>query len=193
MSTHEEHIIKAIELERDAKVLDDLYKRYRGPVFSYIRKNNGSLEDAQDIFQEALIIFYKHVIDGKFNPKFTIGGFIFSISKNLWINQAQRNKRIYYTDNLLNNDQNVQKESTIMHHIITDERDHAISSVLNELDERCRTLLKHVIYDNMKMDEISNLMGFSSANTAKTKHYKCKKRLITIVQKYPNFKDILTF
>jgi hypothetical protein len=43
------------------------------------------------------------------------------------------------------------------------------------------------------MKEISEKMGFSSENVAKTKKFKCKQRLIELVKKDPSYKNVMQY
>jgi DNA-directed RNA polymerase specialized sigma24 family protein len=78
----------------DDRVLEHLYKQVLPKVKSYIARNSGNNEDARDIFQDAVVIFYKYVKTGKFDVQHDIAGFIFSVSKNLWINSAKRKNKV---------------------------------------------------------------------------------------------------
>src|SRR6187402_1717294 len=78
----------------DDSILEHLYRQVLPKVKNYVQRNSGTVDDARDVFQDAVIIFYKHVKLGKFNAEHDIAGFIFSISRNLWINAAKKKNRV---------------------------------------------------------------------------------------------------
>ena len=59
-------------------------------VSSFVLKNSGSQEDADDIFQDSLIVFYKNVIKSEFKLTAKISTYLFSIAKRLWLKNIQR-------------------------------------------------------------------------------------------------------
>ena len=86
-------IINYIKQGKDDAVLKYLYKKQWSVIRNYVIKNNGSEEEAQDIFQDAIVAFYKQVKLGKYNMNYEIGGFIYSVSRNLWINKVKKDNK----------------------------------------------------------------------------------------------------
>ena len=60
-------IIEAIKSNKADKVLLFLYKNLQPKISAWIRKNNGSKEEAQDIFQDSILVFYSYVVKNKFD------------------------------------------------------------------------------------------------------------------------------
>ena len=56
----DEQILKGI-LRHDNLILQHIYKQYYYNINYFIRKNQGSDDDASDIFQEAVIIIYRKI------------------------------------------------------------------------------------------------------------------------------------
>lgn len=50
----------------DRKVIEGIYKDHFNMIQSLIVNNNGSADDAQDIFQEAMVVLYEKVRTGVF-------------------------------------------------------------------------------------------------------------------------------
>ncbi len=61
----DEEIIQALR-NNDDRVLNVLYKLYFGSINHFIITNSGSEDDAKDIFQEAVIVFYQNIKDQNF-------------------------------------------------------------------------------------------------------------------------------
>ena len=45
-------------LENDPHVLKKIYQDHLSGIIAMVKKNNGSVEDAKDVFQEAILIVY---------------------------------------------------------------------------------------------------------------------------------------
>jgi RNA polymerase sigma factor (sigma-70 family) len=172
----------------DDRVLEHLYKQVLPKVKSYIARNNGSNEDARDIFQDAVVIFYKYVKSGKFDGQHDIAGFIFSVSRNLWINSAKRKSKVVVLNDetILNN-----APENFADELLSKEREQYIVKLFSALGETCKQILLYSIYDKFSMKEIKEKMGFTSENVAKTKNYKCKQRLMQLVKDNTSIQDFL--
>src|SRR5438105_811215 len=87
-------ILEAIRKGKDKEVVKSLYDNVLPNVERFVCSNSGSQEDAFDVFQDALLIFYKQVIAGNYDhTKYKIAGFVYTISKNMWINHAKKQGR----------------------------------------------------------------------------------------------------
>ena len=183
----DKEILAAIQ-RSDDRVLEYLYKQVLPKVKKYVIKNNGSDDDARDVFQDAVVIFYKYVKEGRFNVEHDIAGFIFSVGRNLWINTAKRRGKVIALNDeasQINDTENFSDE------LMTREREEYILKLFSALGNSCKQILLYSIYDKFSMKEIKEKMGFTSENVAKTKNYKCKQRLIELVKNNASIEDFL--
>jgi RNA polymerase sigma factor (sigma-70 family) len=184
VSYSDEAVLEAIR-KGDDRVLTHLYKHVLPKIKAYILKNNGSEDDAKDIFQDSVLVFYKYVKQDKFNPANEIAGFIFSISRNLWINQAKKmNRVVELTDNMEFTD-------SFADDLMTKEREEFVVTMFSKLGDTCKQILLYSIYHKFSMKEIKEKMNFTSENVAKTKNYKCKQRLISLVKENASVENML--
>jgi RNA polymerase sigma factor (sigma-70 family) len=179
MNYSDNYILSALKKGDDEKVLPFLYKKVLPKVRYYINRNKGNDEEAKDIFQDAVIIFYKKAKMNELPEGTNITSFICFVSKNLWINRV---KKINRTVEMVE-DGGYMEEENFIENIFTEEKKTALTNLLAEVGEECRKLLKYSIYDNLSMKEICSLMGYSSENVAKTYNYRCKQKLIQLVMK----------
>jgi RNA polymerase sigma factor (sigma-70 family) len=184
----DKEVLEAIRSGKDDLVLKYLYKTLLPRIKKYIISNSGDENDAKDIFQDAVMIFYKYVKLGKFDESNEIGAFVYTVSRNLWINVAKkRNRSVALTE---------ETPITGFHgdadqELISQERETYVVNMFSKLGETCKTLLMYATFNKLSMKEIAEKMGFNSENVAKTKHYKCKQRLIELVKENTSVKDIL--
>ena len=183
-------IINEIKAGNSDGVLLYLYQTTQYKLTSWILKNNGNEEEAQDIFQDSVLSFYQYVLEGNFKEGASVDAFIFSVGRNKWINRAkQRNKLVsgVTEDSLGQTNPEEEGFSKIMDEDNTDK----MNALLEKLGERCKQLLTYSIFYNLKMTDIAEKMAFSNADTAKTKNYKCKKRLMKIINENDHVKTWL--
>jgi RNA polymerase sigma factor (sigma-70 family) len=188
MNFTDEIIISAIQSGNDRNALNYLYSNLFPKIRKYICDNSGDKDSAFDIFQDSIMVFYKYVKTNKFDSKYDIAGFIFTVSKNLWINKALRDKKMtnipdYYDKPDTNID--------ILTHLIEKEREIEIKRIMSMLGEKCEQLLKFSIFHKLRNSEICQKMGFSTENAVKTQKYKCMQKLQAIINESPSIKQTL--
>ncbi len=64
-----------------------LYEKYFYVLSSYIEQNQGTREDAEDIFQEVVLIFIDLVQKNKFRGESSVKTFLFAVNRNIWLNE----------------------------------------------------------------------------------------------------------
>lgn len=180
-------IIEAIKKGKDDAVLSFLYKEVFPKVRHYIRGNKGNDDEAKDIFQDAVLIFYKKTKQSTIPEVINITAYICLISKNLWINRAKKLNTITEmpSGDFVNGDED------LLSNIIIEEKKNALTNLLSQIGDECKKLLKLSVYDNMSMKEICAIMGYSSENVAKTYNYRCKQKLVQLVMKNKEMVNLL--
>jgi RNA polymerase sigma factor (sigma-70 family) len=165
----------------DEKALEVLYKKYYRMMTKMVINNSGTEEEAMDIYQDALVVFWQKATSGKLVLTAKISTFIYSICQNLWRKELERKRRLAYEA----------KDSAISMDFETDEKARNIRKCIDGLDETCKKVLMFYYFDGLGMQEIADKLGFANTDTAKTKKYKCKKKLDELVKSRFTEKDFL--
>ncbi|MEQ8715321.1 MAG: RNA polymerase sigma factor [Cyclobacteriaceae bacterium] len=166
----------------DEKTLDYLYKKYYRMMTRIVLSNNGTEDEAKDIYQEALLAFWQKAISGKLVLTSKISTFIYSICLNLWRKELDRKGRF--------SDEEMKDEGIHPEHD-KNEKVRIINECINELGDTCRKILTYYYFDGMSMTDIAEKLGFANTDTAKTKKYKCKKKLDSLVKSKYSASDFL--
>ena len=95
----------------DKKAVETIYKDNFNMVQSLVINNNGSADDAKDIFQEAMIVLYEKARSGTFELSCQIKTYVYSVSRRLWLKRLQQASR--YNGNIGNSDGIVPVEDDI--------------------------------------------------------------------------------
>lgn len=151
----------------DDSALQFLYKKHYKMMLKLIMRNSGSEDEAKDIFQDALIVFWEKVKGDKLVLTSKISTYLYSICQNLWRKELERKGK--YTDQIQDRPDSQDPDRQ--------ERIDIINQCIAQLGEGCKQILLYYYYDKLSMQEISVKMGFANADTAKTKKYKCKQEL----------------
>jgi RNA polymerase sigma factor (sigma-70 family) len=77
----------------DERALDFLYKKNYKMMTNMIIKNNGSEDEAKDIYQEALLVIWQKALSEDFMLTSKISTYLYSVCKNLWRKELERKSR----------------------------------------------------------------------------------------------------
>lgn len=182
-------ILATIRSGSDGKIFEQLYVRIFYKVKSMIIKSGGDEEEARDIFQDAVLTFYKQVKLDKYKHNTEIDGYIYTVSRNAWYNRLKVKNRHTAIDETYNTKED--DSGTPESNYFDSEKSNHLYQALEKLGDRCKELLINTIYHGFSMQQVCEKMGFSSENAAKTKNYKCKQRLIKVVNENKELKSIL--
>jgi len=165
----------------DEKALDYLYRKYYKMMTNIVLKNNGTEQEAKDIYQDALIVFWQKVISNQLILTSKISTYLYSVCLNLWRKELERKSK-------LSNEQSDQIEYIDQD---TSERSRIIHECIGQLGETCKKILMYYYFDDMSMQDIANKLGMANPETVKTKKYKCKKRLDSLIKANYSKSDFL--
>jgi len=80
-------------LHNDAPVVQEIYRRFAPAIKYYILKNQGSEDDAADIFQESLIDIYHQVKFKQLQLTCPFEPFFLLVCKRKWLNELKKKGR----------------------------------------------------------------------------------------------------
>lgn len=167
---NDEKIMAILQSGKHDRALVRLYK-YWPKVEKLIVSKGGSKEEAQDIFQEALIVFCKKVKDSNFRLTSSIDTYLYSVCRLLWKNESRKKGRQPITE--WDGQMPADEESNLNQFLEQEERIKQAESVIASLSERCREILVLFYHKAMRMAAIAEKMGFQSEKVAKNQKYKC--------------------
>jgi len=165
----------------DEEALEFLYKKYYRMMTKLVISNSGTEEEARDVYQDALIVFWQKATSGNLVLTSKMSTFIYSICQNLWRKELDRKKRL----------SNEEKDSSVEMDTETLEREKIIAGCIEQLGDTCKKVLTYYYFDELSMQDIADKLGFANTDTAKTKKYKCKKKLDELVKAQYSEKDFL--
>lgn len=163
----------------DGQAFSQMYKQYRGRLRKWIVGLGGKEEDADDVFQEALMVIYEKAKSPDFCLTSKLGTYLFSISKRLWLRKIERSPQhlnIEDDEGLLRWD-GQEADNDLSAHWEMESRLQQLSQALDDLGEPCSALLRSFYIDKKSMQEIAMDLGYTNADNAKNQKYKCLARL----------------
>ena len=178
-------------LRNDTIILQFIYKNFYSKINFFIKKNSGDDDDANDIFQEAIIIIYRKLKANELVLDCTFDTYLYSVCRFLWLKQLDKRK--------------VEKEKIKDNHDYNEDiYDDGLDKVA-DLNERYKLYQKHFInlgkdcqkvlqlyFDKVPLKNIAQIMGFKSEKYAKKRKFKCKEYLIKSIKQDLEYNKILS-
>lgn len=165
----DEQIIALLNENKTDKAFYKLYKDFP-KINKLIQSKGGSKADAEDIFQEALIIFYRKVTESDFKLTAQIGTYLYSVSRFLWNDQLKKKKTNQSQDRfeLIDDSQEQLNEA-----IKKEQQLQKVEHVLDKLSAKCKEIFELFYFKKLSMKSIAEEMKYSSERIARTQKYKC--------------------
>ena len=165
----------------DEGALEYLYKKHYRMMTRVVINNSGSEDEAKDIYQEALVAFWQKAINGQLVLTSKISTYLYSVCLNLWRKELDRKGRFTDSDDEKYTYQEFERK----------ERIRIINECIGELGETCRKMLTYHYFDGLSMSDIAKKLNLANTDTAKTKKYKCKKKLDLMIKRKYSSSDFL--
>ncbi|HVG12662.1 MAG TPA: sigma-70 family RNA polymerase sigma factor [Flavisolibacter sp.] len=158
----------------DTKAIETIYKENYNMVQSLVTANNGSSDDAKDIFQEAMMVLFEKARSGTFELNCLLKTYVYSVCRRLWLKKLLHQNRFTLSDVEA---ETVAVEEDLDHHYRKDEEFGMMENAMGNLGEPCKSLLEAYYLQKRNMQEIAASFGYTNAENAKNQKYKCLIRL----------------
>ncbi len=159
-----------------------LLYRHARPIKKWVVANSGSSSDAEDILQDAMIVFYQMI----HRPEFVLTAkpetLLFSISKKLWYYQLRKNNRLPLTEfSELDVEEGPDADA-----IEKEDKLNLMEKSLALLGDQCSRLLELFYFRKMDMAAIAVELGFRNDKVAKAMKYKCLEKARILINTKTN-------
>lgn len=176
MDTYSQEKLLLEGLAREDKdVIEQMYRDNYKLVQSLVLNNNGSNDDAADIFQEAMIVLFEKSKTPDFELNCQIKTYLYSISKRLWLKRLQQMQRFGRQAEDL--EVAIPVDEDIEVHEKKQADFYIMENALAKIGEPCKSLLEAYYLQKKPMQQIATEFGYTNADNAKTQKYKCLVRL----------------
>lgn len=173
-SSQEKALLEGLARE-DKDSIERIYRDNYTMVQSLILNNNGSTDDAADIFQEAMIVLFEKSRNVDFELNCLLKTYIYSVCRRLWLKKLQQTQRFgRQTDDL---EQVVPVEEDLEMHEKRQKDFNIMETAMSKIGEPCKSLLEAYYIQKKQMQQIATEFGYTNADNAKTQKYKCLVRL----------------
>ncbi len=153
-----------VQLEQKA-ALEDLTLLYREvfpSVASVVKKYGGVVEDAKDVFHDALLIWMERTAEERSQVQ-NHTAYLVTIARNEWFRRVEKAGKLRTAEPL------VPEEEL--------EVSNELYNYLVKTGRKCLDLLQAFYYEKLSATAIAGRFGFSGAHSASAQKYKCLDKL----------------
>lgn len=167
------NIIKDLKGE-NSSAFGDLYKAHFAIVKRFVLNNHGYLNDAEDLFQDTMIVLLEKLRQDNFVLTASIKTYIMAIAKNLWLKKLRKPyHNLEYTEVFDN--QFLEEISSQ----IEQEKNYfeKLQGYLHKITEHCKGLIHDMFFKNKAIEQIQKEYGYSSRHNAQNQKHKCIEQI----------------
>lgn len=173
------------------QILNDFARKYRDRTLTYLHNTFLlSIEDCEDVFQEASIILYRAAVDGKLdNLVSSLFTYFIGICNNKAHEQIRANDKLQLSSiDVFSSEEGEQrynvilsKADKILNMIDSNdkaecERNNIIQELVRKLPSPCNKILWAFYRDALSMKAIAQMFNYASEGTAKVTKHRCQEK-----------------
>ncbi|MCF8303968.1 MAG: sigma-70 family RNA polymerase sigma factor [Bacteroidales bacterium] len=180
-----EAIIEGIRLKSDL-IITHIYDEMFPSIRSLVEENSGHTADAEDIFQEAMIILYHKVKNDDIILNCSFKTYLYSICKNLWLQRlGKKNGHNITNFEDINEELEIDNETLNYLQEIEDDQEkfRLFQANFLSMPKDCQKVLQ-LYFKKYSHREIAEIMGYRSEKYAKTRKFLCKEKLKEAIIKH---------
>lgn len=166
----------------DSMAAETIYRQHYQMIQAMILNNNGSSDDARDIFQEIMIVLYEKVKSGSFELNCQLKTYLYSVARRLWLKRLAQLQKLTPGNGKF--EETVPVEEDLEMHEQRNNDFRVMERAMQNIGEPCRSLLNAYYLQKKSMMEIAGSFGYTNADNAKNQKYKCLMRLKKLFYQY---------
>lgn len=180
MKEIEAHIQALLQKQEENEAFKAIYKAYYPVIERLVRKYGGQSQDAEDLFQEAVLVFFKNTKKNNFKLSSSVKTYIYAISKNLLLKKIRDNKEHRFLSK-------EDAESLIMEEHTENSYWDTLVRIFNQVTNHCNKLLHDLFFNEKTITEVKEKYNYKTLNSARNQKYKCleQARKKNIKKDYP--------
>lgn len=163
---------------RDATSIEQLYKECRTVFINFASKYGVHENEAIDIYQDAIIAFIENIQKGKINElKSSVSTYLIAIGKFMIFKKLKKQSVEHELNVELNNsfywdDYNAEQQ---------EEQVQLLQQYFKQLGEQCKKIITLFYYEEKKLDQIVELLGYENKEVVKSQKSRCLKQLKNLI------------
>jgi DNA-directed RNA polymerase specialized sigma24 family protein len=156
----------------ETAIFKQLYRQCFPKVAYMVKALGGNQLEAEDIFQESLVILYEKVMQEDLQLRTNPQAYLLGIAKHLWVRTQKANAHLITFSQLER-----QMVLPASFHEAPAPSKLNVFRLLSVAGKKCMDLLQAFYYQHLSANQLASDFGFSSARSATAQKYKCLEKI----------------
>ena len=174
-------------INNNSKVISGIYKTNFFKVRTFVIKNKGQQQDAEDIFQKALLQLAIRYKKEKFVISTSFEAYLYTVCKNLWRRELNKSK-IKVTNSEFVEPKGDNEDIALA--VLEQKRWELFTESLSLISENCQQILKSYFSKTSYADMVVKFK-YNSETVVRQRVFKCKNKLKELVRKDQRFNSLI--
>jgi RNA polymerase sigma factor (sigma-70 family) len=151
-----------------------LYTEYFGMVSRFVTNNSGRTDDAEDVFQDTMLVLVEKLRRDDFQLTASMKTYIMAIAKNIWLKRLRKTYREIeitdlYDDTFFKSiDQAIDQEKTYWD---------KLQQYVHQITEHCKGLIHDMFFKEKAIEQIQIEYGYTTKHNAQNQKHKCVEQI----------------
>jgi RNA polymerase sigma factor (sigma-70 family) len=148
-----------------------LYTFYYPSIEKFVKKNSGTSADAQDVFQETIMVLLDKVPTKDFILTSSIKTYIHAVAANIWLKRLREAKRItrlvpdYELEDMTLSEWEMKEEKRVNRNLL--------QRIFEKMTKHCVIFLTRTFLSGASREKLMEEMGYKNSHTFDNQKYKC--------------------
>lgn len=169
----------------DPKVVKEIYRQHASAIKQWVLTRGGSLDDAHDVFQDALLALFEKAQKGDFVLTCPLGAILHVICSRKWIDRLRQKSKDAAVRKEEEHRYKIETEDDAMaqaEEVLTEEsRTARLRNTFSQLSELCQRLLT-LLSNGAKPAEAATMLHMNSVDTLYRRKNACIERWRQLLQ-----------
>lgn len=165
-------------LNKDQELIASVYKECYPGVKKFIENNSGTMADAEDVFQRALLQLAVRYSKEAFEIHGPFNAYLFTVCKNLWLREINKSKKRVTNQDIVNLYYETDDQALAL---LEQKRQELFVEKLSLISENCKKVLE-LYFAKVAYAEIMRRLVYNSETVVRQRVFKCKQKLSDLVK-----------
>lgn len=166
-------ILKDLKGENN-RAFGQMYQSYFGMVNYFITQNNGQTSDAEDVFQDTMVVLIEKLRYDNFQLTASIKTYIMAIAKNIWLKRLRDHRKAIDIETLYEDSFMQEISASIeIEKSYTDKLENYIHKITNH----CKGLIHDIFFNQKPITQIQKEYGYTNIHNAQNQKHKCIEQI----------------
>lgn len=169
--------------ENEQEAYLSLYHLYYPDLARYVLRNSGNKEDAEDVFQETLLILLHKIREKHFQLNAELKTFLYAINRNQWLKKLRSRHIPLPIDYAEHSDTIITEDIDI--DVQQQQPESWIQRLFENITGHCVVLITRIFLKQHEPELLIKELGYKNNHTFQNQKYKCINQLRKAGKKFP--------